>query len=105
MNPMDLLRQFGNLQERMNEVQERLKGVRVTGTAGGDMVQIDLNGQMEVLAVRISSEAVDPGEIAMLQDLVRAAFADAGVKIKDRIREELSSLTGGLNLPPGFLGL
>ena len=104
-NPFDFLKQFGNMQEKMNEVQNRLQNISVVGSAGGDMVQIEINGHMQVLGVRISEEAVDPKDIQMLQDLLQAAFSDAMFKIKDKIREEMSSLTGGLNLPPGILGM
>jgi hypothetical protein len=104
-NPFDFLKQFGNIQERMSEIQNRLQGISVVGSAGGDMVQIEMNGHMQVMDVRISEEAVDPEDIPMLQDLLRAAFSDALHKIKEKIREEASSLTGGLNLPPGFLGM
>ena len=105
VNPFDLLKQFGNMQERMGEVQERLRRLTVTGSAGGGMAEIEMNGHMQVMDVRISEEAVDPEDIPMLQDLLRAAFSDALHKIKEKIREEASSLTGGLNLPPGFLGM
>ena len=69
------------------------------------MVRIEMNGQMEVTKVTISPEAVDPDDIAMLEDLVFAAFSDAFAKIKEKMREEMSALTGGMNLPPGFLGM
>jgi DNA-binding YbaB/EbfC family protein len=105
VNPFDFLKQFGNMQERMGEIQNRLQGLSVVGSAGGDMVQIEMNGHMQVLGVRISEEAVDPKDISMLQDLLQAAFSDALFKIKEKIREEVSSLTGGLNLPPGILGM
>ena len=104
-NPFDFLKQFGNMQEKMNEVQNRLQSISVVGSAGGEMVQIEINGHMQVLGVRISEEAVDPGDIQMLQDLLQAAFSDALFKVKEKIREEVSSLTGGLNLPQGILGL
>lgn len=105
INPFDLLKQFGNVQERMNEIQERLARIRVIGSAGGGMVQVEINGHMEISQVLISKEAVDPADIPMLQDLLRAAFSDAMFKVKEKIREEVSSLTGGLNLPAGFMGL
>ena len=105
INPFDLIKQFGNMQERMNEIQNRLQGISVIGSAGGDMVQAEMNGHMEVVGLRISEEAVNPNDIQMLQDLVQAALSDALFKIKEKIREEVSSLTGGLNLPPGLLGL
>jgi DNA-binding YbaB/EbfC family protein len=104
INPFDFLKQFGNVQERMQEMQERLGRVQATGSAGGGMVQVELNGHLEVTRVIIAPEAVDPNDIPMLQDLLRAAFADALFKVKEKIREEVSALTGGLNLPPGFLG-
>jgi nucleoid-associated protein EbfC len=104
MNPFEMLKQFGNIQEKMKETQERLKTVRVTGSAGGDMVQVELNGHMEVLQVRISPEAVDPSDRSLLEDLVRAAVSDALDKVKDRIREEMIAASGGLNLPPGMMG-
>jgi len=105
INPFDLLKQFGNMQERMNEMQQRLGRVVATGSAGGGMVQVELNGRMEVGAVTVSPEAVDPSDLTMLQDLIRAALSDALDKVKEKIREEVSSLTGGLPLPPGFMGL
>ena len=105
MNPMDLMKNFQNLQSRMKDIQDKVRDITVSGTAGGDMVRIEMNGAMEVLSVRISPEAVDPADIPMLQDLVLAAFSDAMAKIRDRLQEEMSELTGGLNLPPGFPGL
>jgi len=104
INPFELLKQLGNVQERMNEIQARLARIEATGSSGGGMVQVELNGHLEVKQVTISPEAVTPGEIPMLQDLVRAAFSDALFKMKEKIREEISSLTGGLPLPPGWLG-
>jgi DNA-binding YbaB/EbfC family protein len=105
INPFELLKQFGNLQERMNEIQARLGRIAAVGSAGGGMVQVELNGHMEATRVTVSPEAVDPADIPMLQDLLRAALSDALAKIKEKIREEVSSLTGGLPLPPGILGM
>ena len=105
INPFELFKQFGNLQERMNELQGRLGRVAAVGSAGGGMVQVELNGHLEAIRVEVSPEAVDPADIPMLQDLLRAALSDALVKVKEKIREEVSSLTGGLPIPPGFMGL
>ena len=104
MNPMDLLKNFQNIQSRVGEMQERMKLLTVTGTSGGDMVRIDINGQMEVTKVSISPEAVDPEDIGMLEDLVFAAMADASAKIKEKMKDEMSGLTGGMDLPPGLFG-
>ncbi len=104
MNPMDLLKNFQNIQSKVAEAQERLKTIRATGSAGGDMVRIEITGEFTVIDVRIAPEVVDPSDVIMLQDLIRAAHADAVTKVRDRIREEMSSFTGGLDLPPGFMG-
>lgn len=104
MNPMDLLKNFQNIQSKMSEAQDKLKLLEAVGTSGGDMVRVEISGEMEVQSIRISPEAVDPDDIEMLQDLVVAAFHDAMAKIKEKMREEMSSVTGGLNLPPGMFG-
>lgn len=105
MNPMDLLKNFQNIQSRVNAMQEKIKGITVVGTAGGDMVRIELTGQMFVKNVTISPEAVDPKDIEMLQDLVRAAITDALAKLKEKMREEMSDATGGLDIPPELFGM
>ena len=104
MNPLEMFKNLQNLQSKMGDMQERMQAITSTGSSGGDMVRIEINGQMEVLKVTITPEVVDPEEITMLEDLVLAAFSDASAKIKEKIREEMSSITGGMNLPPGFMG-
>ena len=104
MNPMDLLKNFQNIQSKLNEAQERMKHVTAVGTSGGDMVRVTINGQMEVQNVEISKDVVDPNDIEMLQDLILAAFTDAMTKVKEEIKEEMSGLTGGMDLPPGLMG-
>ncbi|MFP4643671.1 MAG: YbaB/EbfC family nucleoid-associated protein [Spirochaetales bacterium] len=104
MNPMELLKNFQNIQSKLNEAQERMKHVTAVGTSGGDMVRVTINGQMEVQNVEISRDAVDPDDIEMLQDLILAAFTDAMTKVKEEIKEEMSGITGGMDLPPGLMG-
>ena len=105
INPMELLKNFQNMQAKITEMQEKLKDVVVTGSSGGGMVQVEMNGQLAVTRVNISKEAVDPEDIEMLQDLVLGAIADALAKVKERLKEEASSVTGGMNLPPGMMGI
>jgi DNA-binding YbaB/EbfC family protein len=101
MNPLELLMNPQKLQEQMSSFQEKLAGISETGSAGGGMVEIEINGKMEVLAVRISPEAVDPNDIRMLEDLTAAAAGSALEKISERIRNEMA---GGMGLPaiPGL---
>jgi len=103
-NPLEFLKNFKNIQARMGEMQEKAKDVIVKGSAGGDLVSIEINGKMELINIHVSSEVVDPDDIEMLEDLIRAAFTDALTKLKEKMQEEFSFLSNGLNLPPGFMG-
>jgi DNA-binding YbaB/EbfC family protein len=71
---------------------------------GGGMVEIDLNGKLEVAAVRIEPIVVEGGDVEMLQDLVMAAFTDGMAKVREAISGEVGSMAGGLNIP-GFPGV
>jgi DNA-binding YbaB/EbfC family protein len=84
----------------MGAFQEKLGEIKITGSAGGGMTEIDMNGKMEVLAVRIAQEAMEDRE--MLQDLVIAAFNNAMEKIREEINHEMGGMIpGGLS---GSLG-
>ncbi|MFO7850669.1 MAG: YbaB/EbfC family nucleoid-associated protein [Spirochaetia bacterium] len=104
MNPMDLFKNLQNLQSQFGDMQEKMKHIFVTGTSGGDMVRVTLNGQMNVTDIHIDKEVVDPEDVAMLEDLILAAFTDASAKLKEKMQEEMSDIAGDLNLPPGFMG-
>ena len=104
MNPFEMLKNLSSLQSNMQEMQEKLKDISVTGTAGGDMVKITLNGQMSVTNVEIDPVAVNPADVGMLEDLVLAAMSDATAKVREEIQSQVSSLTGGMQIPPGFMG-
>jgi DNA-binding YbaB/EbfC family protein len=106
INPLDILKNAQKIQEQMGSFQEKLAEFSETGSAGGGMVEIEINGKMEVLAVRISPEAVDPDDIRMLEDLTAAAVASALEKIGERIRKEMGLMAGGMGIPvvPGLFG-
>jgi hypothetical protein len=103
-NPFELLRNFQGLQAKMGEMQEKLKAVRVTGSAGGGMVTVELNGDLRVEKVTIAPEVVDPSDIRMLEDLVLAAVSDAHARLKEKLRDEMAQATGITGLPPGLFG-
>lgn len=105
MNPMDLFKNIQELQSQMGGMQDKMKNILATGSSGGDMVTITLNGAMEVTKVHISPEAVDSGDISMLEDLILAAFTSANTKIKGKLASEMQNLAGGMNLPQGFPGV
>ncbi|MDR3019921.1 MAG: YbaB/EbfC family nucleoid-associated protein [Treponema sp.] len=100
INPFDILKNAHKLKEQMSGFQEKLGAITETGASGGGLVEIDLNGKMEVLAVRIAPETA--GDVEMLQDLVMAAFTDGMSKIRNAIGSEASALTGGI-IPNGMI--
>ena len=102
INPFDVFKNAHKIQEQMSGFQEKLGLFTVTGAAAAGLVEIDLNGKMEVLSVRIAPQAMDDTE--MLQDLVMAAFTDAMAKVKEAISREVGAMTGGLNMA-GFPGI
>ena len=97
-----MMKQAQELQEKMSAMQEQLAAEEVTGSAGGGLVQVTLNGKAEARAVRIDTSLVDPNDTEMLEDLVVAAINDAKAKVEARIAERMGELTGGLKLPPGM---
>lgn len=98
------MQQIQKLQEEMVKTQESLADETVTVTAGGGAIEITITGQQRLQAVKIDPDVVDPEEIEMLQDLIVAAVNEAIEQSQTLAAERLSSLTGGLGLPPG-LGL
>lgn len=99
-----MLKQLQQMQAKMTKIQEKLGEKTVTGTAGGGMVEVTVNGHQKVLDVKIKPEVVDPGDVEMLQDLVLAACNEALEKARELAAKEMGAVTAGMGLPPGLLG-
>ncbi len=99
-----MLKQLQQMQARMAKVQEELGEKTVTGTAGGGMIEVVVNGHQKVLSVTVKPEVVDPTDVEMLQDMVLAAVNDAMDKARDLASKEMGALTAGMGLPPGLMG-
>ena len=97
----NMMQQVQKMQEEMQKAQQELANKEVTGSAGGDLVKITMNGQQQVKKIDIDHDMID-GDHEMLEDLLVAAFNDALNKIADLQKMNLGGLTEGLNLPPGF---
>ena len=80
-------------------MQAELVNKEASGSAGGDMVKSVVNGKHEVIEIKISKEVVTPEDKEMLEDLVVAAVNDAMHKMDETIKQEMSKITGGLNIP------
>ena len=97
-----MMKQAQEMQAKMLRAQEELGTKEVEATAGGGAVRVRMNGKQDVLSVKISPEVVDPQEVEMLEDLMVAAYREAKKKAEDMAREELSKVTGGLDIPGLF---
>ena len=104
--PMNgIIRQAQQLQKQMGKLQEEMKERVVEASAGGGMVTAQVNGQQQLLRIKIDPEVVTPDDVGMLEDLIVAAVNQAMKKSKELFEKEMSKLTGGLALPGLFGGL
>ena len=98
-----ILQQAQQVQSRMEQLQEDLARLTVTGSSGGGMVSVEADGKGNVKKVKIDAAAVNPADVEMLEDLIVVAIAEAQKKAAEQAKEaaqaEMGKLTGGLNLP------
>ena len=95
----NLLKQAQEMQARMAKIQEELAQKTVEGSAGGGMVLVTVNGQLNVNAVKIDPTVINTEEKEMLEDLILAAVNDGMRKARDLASAEMSKLTGGFKIP------
>ena len=98
----NMIKQAQDLQKKMAEAQEKVETLEAEGISGGGIVKITITGKNNVTSVNIDETAIDKNEKEILEDLIVAAFNDARDKIQRKIADEMSSLTGGIKLPPGM---
>ena len=96
-----VLEQAKDMQNKMKEVQEQIKKIEVEGEAGGNLVKVILTGDYELKSIIISEEAKKENQ-EIINDLIIAAYNNAKENLKKKSAEELSKVTGGLNLPADF---
>ncbi len=98
-NIASLMRQATQMNGRMEEIQERLKEKRAVGSSGAGMVEVEVNGQGEVLHVRLDEALVAKADREMLEDLLPAAINDAREKAQQLHAEELKTIADGMDVP------
>jgi nucleoid-associated protein EbfC len=101
-NLAGLMKQAQQMQSKMQEMQDELSRLEVTGEAGAGMVRVTLNGKGEMRGIQIDPKVVDPSDTEMLQDLIVAAHRAAKDKVEAAAAAEMQKVTGGLNLPAGM---
>jgi len=100
-NFSDMLSKAKDMQEKMKKVQEQIKKIEVTGMSGGNLVKVILTGDYEIKSIEISDAARKESQ-EIVNDLIIAAYNNAKENLKKKSAEELSKVTGGLNLPLDF---
>ncbi|MBE9542665.1 MAG: YbaB/EbfC family nucleoid-associated protein [Proteobacteria bacterium] len=98
-NMGNLLKKAQQLQEKMAKLQEELSEKTIETSAGGGMVTVIATGKQEIASIKIDPEVVNQEDIEMLEDLILAAVNDALFQAKQMVSEEMSKLTGGVNIP------
>ncbi len=96
-NMQSMMKQAQQMQQKM---QEEVAAIRVEASAGGGMISVKMDGQKNVLGVKIDPEVA--GDVEMLQDMVMAAVNEAAKKVDEEAQSKMGGMLGGLGLPPGM---
>lgn len=97
-----MMKQARQMQDKMAKLQEEMASRTVEATAGGGMVTATANGAGDIVSIKIEPQVVDPEDVEMLEDLVRAACNEAVRKGRDLMAEEMKKITGGMSIPGLF---
>ncbi|MBY0560889.1 YbaB/EbfC family nucleoid-associated protein [Hyphomicrobium sp.] len=99
---MGMMKQVGQMQARLKEMQDDLAKAEHEGQSGGGLVHLTVDGKGEVKRVRIDPSLMKPDEVEILEDLIVAAAVDARSKVDTAMQDKMAEITGGLPLPPGL---
>ena len=100
-NFSDMLSKAKAMQEKMKQAQEQIKKIEVQGMSGGNLVKVILSGDYEIKSIEITEDAKKESQ-EIINDLIIVAYNNAKENLKKKSSEELSKMTGGLNLPLDF---
>jgi DNA-binding YbaB/EbfC family protein len=100
MDPKQIQEMMTRAQEMQQQMQQKMRETQVEASAGGGAVVVRMNGEKQVLSVKIDKEATN--DLEMLQDLVTAAVNEAVRKVDGALQSQLGGLLGGMGLPPGL---
>lgn len=96
MNPFDILKNAEQIKAQAAKMQEQLASMSVTGSSGGKMVQVTVNGKMEMIGIKLDPLCVDNRDVKMLEDLILAAHHDAIDRMQEEIKSQLGPLMQGI---------
>ena len=95
----DIQKMLKTAQEMQERMQKELAELRVEGSSGGGMVLVTVDGHKNPLTLKLDPEVVNKDDVDMLQDLILAAFHDAGAKVDEQLSQRLGTLGAGLKIP------
>ena len=96
---MNIGKMMKDLQKMQSKLQQEMDTLEVEGSSGGEMVTVRMNGRKEVNAVKLSAEAITPDDPELLEDLIVAAFNEAGRKVDAEVQRMTQGMAPGMNLP------
>ena len=97
----DMLSKAKEMQQKMKDAQDQIKKIEVEGASGGNLVKVILTGDYEIKSILVTDEAKKESQ-EIINDLIIAAYNNAKENLKKKSADELSKITGGLNLPSDF---
>ena len=96
------MKQAKIMQKKLVEIQKELKEMEFEASAGGGAVKVKVNGEQEIMEVKINKDMVTAGDLEMIEDMMMVAANEAIKKSKDEAKSKMASLTGGMNIPGLF---
>ncbi|MBR6080495.1 MAG: YbaB/EbfC family nucleoid-associated protein [Treponema sp.] len=99
MNPFEMMKNLGSMKEQLQQAQAKLDDISATGSSGGNMVKITMNGHFEIEDIELDPICVDNRDVPMLQDLIKAAHHAALTNLQDKIKNEMGPMFANLNIP------
>ena len=104
MNPFDMVKNLAGMKDQLDKVQQQLAAMEATGSSGGNLVSVTVNGKFELVDIKLDPICVDNRDVPMLQDLIKAAHHGAMEKMQEQIKAQIGPLMGNMPSIPG-LGL
>lgn len=98
----NMLKKARKMQEELQKKQEALKKQTIDVSVGGGAVALTMNGEKQIISLKIAKDAIDPEDPEMLEDLITTAVNEAGKKADEMVQKSMSEVTGGLGLPGGM---
>ena len=90
------------MQQKLQDIKKELKEMIFEASAGGGVVKVKVNGEQEVIEIKINKEMVDSSDMEMVEDMVMVAVNDAIRQSREEAKRKMAALTGGINIPGMF---